>query len=145
MPQFVHLHNHSDYSLLKGASRIQDMIRKASELGMDHLAITDDGNMFGALEFYQACRSARINPIIGCDFYVAGESRHVKTPGNAANRPTRLVLLARDAVGYRNLIELSSLGYTEGFYYKPRVDKELLARHAEGLIALSGGLSGEVP
>jgi DNA polymerase III subunit alpha len=145
VPQFVHLHNHSDYSLLKGASRIQDMIRKASELGMDHLAITDDGNMFGALEFYQACRSAGINPIIGCDFYVAGESRHVKTPGNAANRPTRLVLLARDAVGYRNLIELSSLGYTEGFYYKPRVDKELLARHAEGLIALSGGLSGEVP
>ena len=145
MPGFVHLHNHSDYSLLKGASRISDMVARAGEMGMEHLAITDDGNMFGALEFYQACRDAGINPIIGCDFYVAGESRHIKTPGNAANRPIRLVLLARNETGYQNLIELSSLGYTEGFYYKPRVDRELLQQYAEGLIALSGGLSGEIP
>jgi DNA polymerase-3 subunit alpha len=143
--EFVHLHNHSDYSLLKGAARISDIVEKAGEMGMQHLALTDDGNMFGALEFYQACRSAGINPIIGCDFYVAGESRHIKTPGRAENRSVRLVLLARNHEGYRNLIMLSSLGYTEGFYYKPRIDKELLQQYSEGLIALSGGLSGEIP
>ena len=145
MQEFVHLHNHSDYSLLKGAGRISDMVARAAEMGMRHLAITDDGNMFGALEFYQACKAADINPVIGCDFYVAGESRHVKTPGNAANRSSRLVLLARNNDGYRNLIELSSRGYTEGFYYKPRVDRELLQQYAGGLIALTGSLSGEIP
>jgi len=143
--EFVHLHNHSDYSLLKGAARISDMVAKAGDMGMRHLALTDDGNMFGALEFYQACKGAGINPIIGCNFYVAGESRHTKIAGRAENRSMRLVLLAHNHEGYRNLIILSSLGYTEGFYYKPRIDKELLQEYVGGLIALSGGLSGEIP
>ena len=145
MAEFVHLHNHSDYSLLKGAAPIETMVQRASELGMKHLALTDDGNMFGALEFYQACTDAGINPIVGCDFYVAQRSRHSKSGTEDGFRNQRLVLLAKDQTGYRTLMMLASLAYTEGFYYKPRIDKELLEQYHEGLIALSGNLSGEIP
>ncbi len=142
MGSFVHLHVHSDYSLLKGAASIPKLVKRAKELGMEHLALTDDGNMFGALEFYKACRAEDINPIIGYDAYVAAESRTTRTTGD---RPFRLVLLATSTTGYKNLLALSSVAYTEGFYYKPRIDKEILARYAEDLIGMSGTLSGEIP
>ena len=145
MADFVHLHTHSDYSLLKGAAQIKALVHRAKSFGMQHLALTDDGNMFGALEFYKECRSTGIRPIIGMDAYVATRSRHLRSVQESENRMDRLVLLAINQRGYRNLIKLSSAGYTEGFYYKPRIDHELLALHHEGLIALSGTLSGEVP
>ncbi|MFW5806545.1 MAG: DNA polymerase III subunit alpha [Spirochaetota bacterium] len=142
MASFAHLHVHSDYSLLKGAARIPDLVSRARELQMEHLALTDDGNMFGALEFYKVCKAAGINPIIGYDAYLAPESRRRRAAGN---RPYRLVLLATSTTGYKNLLILSSLAYTEGFYYKPRIDKDILAEYATDLIALSGTLSGEIP
>jgi DNA polymerase-3 subunit alpha len=117
-------------------------VKRAKELGMEHLALTDDGNMFGALEFYKACKAEEINPIVGYDAYVAPETRHKRS---TADRPHRLVLLATSNAGYKNLLMLSSLGYTEGFYYKPRIDKEILEAYSGGLIGLSGTLSGEVP
>ncbi|MFP4329373.1 MAG: DNA polymerase III subunit alpha [Spirochaetaceae bacterium] len=142
---FVHLHNHSDYSLLKGASPIKGMVSRARELGMDAIALTDDGNLFGALTFYKACRDAGIKPIIGCDFYLAPEDRRSRTTLHNPNRLARLLLLAKNREGYQSLIELSSIGYTEGFYYKPRIDDDSLQAHTEGLIALSGSLSGDIP
>ncbi len=142
---FIHLHNHSDFSLLKGASPIKGMVARAKELGMDALAITDDGNLFGALNFYMACRSAEIKPIIGCDFYLAPGDRQSRSGLENPNRLSRLVLLAENNAGYQSLINLTSIGYTEGFYYKPRIDDEVLAKHAEGVIALSGSLSGDIP
>ncbi|MFP4301094.1 MAG: DNA polymerase III subunit alpha [Spirochaetaceae bacterium] len=142
---FIHLHNHSDFSLLKGASPIKGMVARAKELGMDALAITDDGNLFGALNFYMACRNAEIKPIIGCDFYLAPGDRRSRSSLENPNRLSRLVLLAENNAGYQSLIKLSSIGYTEGFYYKPRIDDEVLCRYTEGVIALSGSLSGEIP
>ncbi|MFP4425384.1 MAG: DNA polymerase III subunit alpha [Spirochaetaceae bacterium] len=142
---FIHLHNHSDFSLLKGASPIKGMVARAKELGMDALAITDDGNLFGALNFYMACRNAEIKPIIGCDFYLAPGDRRSRSGLENPNRLSRLVLLAENNAGYQSLIKLSSIGYTEGFYYKPRIDDEVLCRYTEGVIALSGSLSGEIP
>ncbi|MFW6249813.1 MAG: DNA polymerase III subunit alpha [Alkalispirochaetaceae bacterium] len=142
---FIHLHNHSDFSLLKGASPIKGMVARAKELGMDALAITDDGNLFGALNFYMACRNAEIKPIIGCDFYLAPGDRRSRSGLENPNRLSRLVLLAENNAGYQSLIRLSSIGYTEGFYYKPRIDDEVLCRYTEGVIALSGSLSGEIP
>jgi DNA polymerase-3 subunit alpha len=143
--EFVHLHNHSDYSLLKGASAIPRLVSRAHELGQAALAITDDGNLFGALAFYQACQSAGVKPIIGCDFFVAPESRHRKTSMDGASRNGRIVLLARNAEGYRSLIHLSSIAYLEGFYYRPRIDHEVMETHRAGLIALTGSISGEIP
>ena len=145
MVDFIHLHNHSDYSLLDGAARIDDLVGRAGELGMKHLALTDHGNMFGALNFYKACRSAGINPIIGCEFYVAPGSRHLKSGSEQKNRYHHFLALAKNEIGYRNLMKLSSLGFTEGFYYKPRIDDEILKTHAEGLIATSACLNGEIP
>ena len=145
MSGFVHLHVHSDFSLLKGAAAVDKLVVRAAELGMPALALTDDGNLFGALTFYKACRAHGINPIIGCDFYVAPQSRHRKSGLDGANRNGRVVLLARDAAGYRNLIHLSSIGYLEGFYYRPRIDHEVMEQHRDGLICLTGSLSGEVP
>jgi DNA polymerase-3 subunit alpha len=146
---FVHLHCHSDYSLLDGASSIDSLVARARELGMDRLALTDHGNMFGAMKFLKACRggegSAPIKPIIGCEVYLAPGSRHEKAGGEKSVRHRHLVLLARNTQGYRNLMALSSLGYTEGFYYKPRVDDELLERHREGLMCLTACLGGDVP
>ena len=142
---FVSLHNHTDYSLLRASSRIDDLVARAAELGMPALAITDDGNLFGALQFYKACRKAGIQPIIGCDFYLTSGSRHSKTQTDSGLRASRLVLLATSDRGYRNLIRLSSAAYTEGFYYRPRIDDELLERHHEDLVCLSGSVSGDIP
>ena len=139
--EFVHLHNHSDYSLLDGASPIPRMVERAAELGMPALALTDHGALFGAVEFYQAARKAGIKPILGMETYVTRGRRHDRARETAHH----LVLLARDERGFKNLIRLSSLAFLEGFYYKPRVDHELLAAHAEGLIALSACPKGEVP
>jgi DNA polymerase-3 subunit alpha len=140
---FVHLHVHTEYSLLDGAARIEKVVKKAQELGMPALAITDHGVMYGVVDFYKACQKAGIKPIIGCEVYVAPFKRSDRTSGrDDFNR--HLVLLARNEEGYRNLVRLVSLAYTEGFYYKPRVDKEILRCYSKGLIALSGCLAGEV-
>ena len=142
---FVHLHIHTQYSLLDGANRIGDIVKKAAEYGMPALAITDHGNMFGAVEFYQKAEKAGIKPIIGCETYVARGSRLDKTSNGPSEAAYHLVLLARNIDGYRNLMRLVSAGYTEGFYYKPRIDKEVLAQYSGGLIGLSACLKGEVP
>jgi DNA polymerase-3 subunit alpha len=138
---FVHLHAHSDYSLLDGATKIPAMIERAKSFGMPSLAITDHGSLFGAVEFYTTCRKNGINPIIGMEAYV---TRGPRTRRSRDEEIFHLILLALDRTGYQNLIKLSSLAYTEGFYYKPRIDRELLERHHEGLVALSSCLSGEV-
>ncbi len=145
MPEFVHLHNHSDYSLLDGAASITKMIAKAKEFEMKHLALTDHGNMFGALRFYKECKENDINPIIGSEFYVAPGSRFVKSGSEKGNKYFHLVLLAKNSQGYKNLIILSSIGYTEGFYYKPRIDMEILRQYASDLICSTACLAGEVP
>ncbi len=143
MQPFVHLHCHSDYSLLSATTRISEMVQRARECGMRHLALTDDGNLFGAVEFWRAAQNAKINPIVGCDFYLAPGARSAR---ESEHRPhyARLVLLARNAEGYRNLVELSSRAYTEGFYYKPRIDDQLLERYHHNLIAFCGGRYGDV-
>ncbi len=143
MTEFVHLHLHSEFSLLDGACRIEELLDKALELKMPSLAITEHGNMFSSIVFHDQARKRGINPILGCEVYVAPGDRRVKsgTPGETANH---LVLLAETREGYHNLIKLVSSGYTEGFYYKPRIDKDLLATHAKGLIGLSSCLKGEV-
>jgi DNA polymerase-3 subunit alpha len=142
---FVHLHNHSDYSLLDGAAPLERLITKAKSFGMQHLSLTDHGNLFGALKFYQLCKKHGLNPIIGSEFYMAPGSRHIKTGTEAGNKYYHLVLLAKNEAGYRNLIQLSSLSYTEGFYYKPRIDQELLEQYHEGLICTSACIAGEIP
>jgi DNA polymerase III subunit alpha len=143
MSEFVHLHLHSEFSLLDGACRIEELLDRAGQLKMPAMAITEHGNMFSSIVFHDQARKRGINPILGCEVYVAPGDRRVKsgTPGETANH---LVLLAETTEGYHNLIKLVSAGYTDGFYYKPRIDKELLARHAAGLIGLSSCLKGEV-
>jgi DNA polymerase-3 subunit alpha len=139
---FVHLHLHSGYSLLDGACDHGRLAAMAVEYGMPAVAVTDHGNLFGTVGFYEAARSAGVKPIIGCEMYVATGSRHDRDP--RSRRPHHLIVLCENERGYQNLIKLVSLGYLEGFYYKPRIDKELLASHSEGLIGLSGCLNGEV-
>ena len=143
MSSFVHLHLHSEYSLLDGACRISEIPERAAECGHTAVAITDHGAMFGAVEFYNACKAKNIKPIIGCEVYVAPNSRFGKTPADA--KPYHLVLLCKNETGYKNLIYLVSKGFTEGFYSKPRIDDDLLASHADGLIALSACLAGKIP
>lgn len=140
---FVHLHLHTEFSLLDGACRIEEVLDQAVRLKMPALAVTEHGNLFSSIAFHDQARARGIKPILGCEVYVANGSRLTKagTPGETANH---LVLLAENDVGYHNLIKLVSAGYTEGFYYKPRIDKELLAQHATGLIGLSSCLKGEV-
>lgn len=142
---FIHLHNHTDFSLLDGAAPIPRYMEKAKELGMKSLAITDHGNMFGALRFYYAAKDAGINPIIGCEFY-CNPKDHTERPLPGGKKPNQyhLILLAMNEKGYHNLMELNSISYTEGFYFKPRIDDELLIRHNEGLICLSACLGGEI-
>nr|MBP7403201.1 DNA polymerase III subunit alpha [Clostridia bacterium] len=144
MSPFVHLHLHTEYSLLDGAIRIRELPARIRELGMDACAITDHGTMYGVVDFYRACVEAGIKPIIGCEVYVAPRSRLDKQAGTD-KEPAHLVLLAETDEGLKNLMQLVSAGFIEGFYYRPRVDRELLARHAAGLIALSACLGGEIP
>ena len=141
---FVHLHVHSHYSLLDGLSKIDDLIKKALEYEMPALAITDHGVMYGAAEFYQKAKKAGIKPIIGCEVYLAPRTMMDKTP-KIDTRPYHLVLLAKDEIGYKNLIKLTTEAHLKGYYYKPRIDKELLKKHGAGLIALSACLQGEIP
>ena len=141
--QFVHLHLHTDYSLLDGAIQIKPLAKRLEELKMNACAMTDHGNMFGAISFYNTMKGQGVKPIIGCETYITRGNRRDRTagaPGEKANH--HLILLARNLTGYHNLVRLTSKAYTEGFYYKPRIDKELLAEHSEGLIALSSCLSG---
>ncbi|MGD0098785.1 MAG: DNA polymerase III subunit alpha [Acidobacteriota bacterium] len=140
---FVHLHNHSEYSLLDGASKIEHLVDTALSMGMPALALTDHGNLFGAIQFYNAASKKGLKPIIGCEIYVAKESRHKKIGGG--DQSNHLVLLAENLDGYHNLSKLVSYGFLEGFYYKPRIDKELLAQYGGGLIAMSACLKGGVP
>lgn len=143
---FTHLHVHTEYSLLDGAIRIRDLIHKTREYGMDSVAITDHGSMHGALKFYQQARAQEIKPIIGCEFYVAPKSRLDKSGARSASEAaSHLVLLAMDEKGYKNLLRLSSIAQLEGFYYRPRIDREVLARYNQGLIALTACLHGIVP
>ncbi|MCH7703744.1 MAG: PHP domain-containing protein [Planctomycetes bacterium] len=141
---FVHLHVHTHYSLLDGATRIDDLVARAKKFDQPAVAITDHGNMFGAIEFYLAARKVGIKPIIGCETYLAARDRRVKTATNDKDAFHQL-LLAMNLTGYHNLIRLASIGYTEGFYRKPRIDKEVLAEYSEGLICTSTCLSGEIP
>jgi DNA polymerase-3 subunit alpha len=142
---FVHLHTHSEYSLLDGANRLDDLARRAVELEMPALALTDHGCMFGAWEFNKIAARQGIKPILGMEAYVAPGDRRDRTPAARGERNAyHLVLLARDAVGYRNIVKLTSIGYTEGFYHRPRIDREVLAQHAEGVIVTSACLAGEV-
>jgi DNA polymerase-3 subunit alpha len=144
LAKFVHLHVHTQYSLLDGAIRIGDLVKKAAEYGMPAVALTDHGNMFGAIEFYLKCQSAGIKPIIGCEVYLAPESRFAKDARGIGDAAHHLVLLCENLEGYRNLSRLVSIGYKEGFYYRPRIDKEVLREYSSGLIALSACLKGEV-
>ena len=143
---FVHLHCHSEYSLLDGANRIDDLIRRAKEFEQPALAITDHGNLHAAWEFQEHARKEKLKPIIGMEAYVAPGDRRTRSRANGATQKPyyHLVLLARDLTGYRNLVKLSSLAYTEGFYTKPRIDRELLAKYSEGIIVSSACMAGEI-
>jgi len=147
-PGFVHLHNHTTYSLLDGAQRLDEMLARAASDGQTALAITDHGNLFGVLEFARKAERAGIRPIVGIEAYVAPGSRHDRSPNQAGTSRQKpyyhLILLAESYTGYKNLIRLATAGFLEGFYYRPRVDKELLAAHREGLVCLSACLAGEV-
>ncbi|HET7321037.1 MAG TPA: PHP domain-containing protein, partial [Longimicrobiaceae bacterium] len=141
---FVHLHCHSEYSLLDGANRVGDLIHRAQEFEQPALALTDHGVMYGAWIFQEKAKKAGLKPIVGMEAYVAPNSRHERGKVKGEKGYYHLVLLARDFEGYKNLSKLSSIGYTEGFYFKPRIDREVLARHSEGLIVSSACLAGEV-
>ncbi len=144
MSDFVHLHLHTEYSLLDGACRIKELVKRVKDLGQKAVAITDHGSMYGVIDFYKACKKEGIKPIIGCEVYVAPRSRFDKV-ARIDTSPSHLVLLCKNEIGYQNLIKLVSLGYTEGFYNKPRVDHELLEQYSEGIVALSACLAGELP
>ena len=140
---FVHLHTHSEYSLLDGANRLDDLVRRAAEYENPALALTDHGCMFGAWSFQKRARANGVKPIIGMEAYVAPGDRRDRTRAGQGERAYfHLVLLARDLQGYRNLVKLSSIGYTEGFYHKPRLDREVLARYNEGLVVSSACMAG---
>ena len=142
--EFTHLHVHTEYSLLDGSSKIKEITSRAKELGMKSLAITDHGVMYGVIDFYKAAKEVGIKPILGCEVYVAPGSRFDKQPGESESRYYHLILLAENNTGYKNLMKIVSRGFTEGFYYKPRVDYEVLEQFHEGIIALSACLAGEV-
>jgi DNA polymerase-3 subunit alpha len=141
--KFIHLHTHSHYSLLDGLSKVKDMVKLAKENGMTALALTDHGAMYGAVEFYMTCMKNGIKPIIGVEAYIANRSR-LQKEANVDNKRYHLTLLAKNNTGYQNLIKLTTAAHLEGYYYKPRMDKDLLRQHAEGLIALSGCPAGEL-
>src|SRR5207248_10862233 len=140
---FVHLHCHSHYSLLDGASRIPELVGRAKELGMNALALTDHGNLYGAIEFFRECKEAGLNPILGYEAYVATGRRNEREARRRGEAAYHLTLLARNEVGFKNLVRMASCAFLEGYHYVPRIDKDLLAQHKEGLICLSGCASGE--
>src|SRR3989338_4698667 len=142
--RFTHLHTHTHYSLLDGMTRIDELVNRVKELGMDSLALTDHGSMYGVIEFYQKAKKAGIKPIIGCEMYIAYEGLRQKRP-NIDDKRYHLTVLAQNLEGYHNLIKLVTISHLEGFYYKPRVDKTILREYANGLIALSGCSNGEIP
>ncbi len=142
---FTHLHVHTEYSLLDASCKIKEIVARAKELGMNHLAITDHGNMYGVIDFYRVAKDIGINPVIGCEIYVAPGSRFDRENSKGDERYNHLVLLAQNNTGYANLMKIVSRGFTEGFYYKPRVDYEVLEKYHEGIIALSACLAGIVP
>src|SRR5512145_3320142 len=143
--EFVHLHVHSEYSLLDGAAQLEKLVARAKELRFPALALTDHGNLFGAVDFYLAAQKAGLKPILGCELYVAPGSRRERgSQDGGYEGANHLTVLVRNLTGYKNLIKLVSRAYLEGFYYKPRVDRELLAAHADGLLVLSGCLNSEV-
>ena len=142
-PDFCHLHVHSHFSLLDGACRVEDLAKHAAADGQKAIALTDHGNVFGAIPFYKACKKEGVKPLLGIEAYVAQNSRLEKS-NKEDNRTHHLTLIAKDLEGWHNLMKLSSLSYKEGFYYKPRMDKELLSKYGKGLVALSGCLGGEV-
>src|SRR5262245_32516610 len=144
MTEFVHLHLHSEYSLLDGACHVGELTEAASRLGMKAVALTDHGNMFGAVAFHDACRDKGLKPILGCEIYVATGSRFDRSAAGITEAYNHLTLLAANEEGYHNLVKLVSLGYTEGFYHRPRIDKDALSAHRGGLIGLSGCLSSEI-
>ena len=141
---FTHLHVHTEYSLLDASSKIKELVARAKELGMDSLAITDHGVMYGVIDFYRAAREAGIKPVLGCEIYVAPGSRFDREIGAGEDKYYHLILLAENNEGYQNLMKIVSTGFVEGFYYKPRVDFETLERYSRGLICLSACLAGEV-
>jgi DNA polymerase III subunit alpha len=143
MSKFIHLHSHSHYSLLQALPHIGDMINHVKDLEMDSVALTDNGTMYGVIEFYKKALKAGVKPIIGVDFFIARHGRLLKR-SRIDNKPHRLVCLAETNEGYLNLIKLSSLGFMEGFYYRARIDKEILKDHCKGIIAFSGGFMGEI-
>ena len=142
--QFCHLHTHTEYSLLDGEASIKKLVARVKELGMDSCAITDHGSMYGVVDFYREAKSQGIHPVIGCEVYMAPRSRFDKVH-DIDNKTSHLILLAENQKGYKNLIKLVSAGYIDGFYYKPRIDFEMLKEHSEGIIALSACIAGEVP
>ena len=142
---FTHLHVHTEYSLLDGSNKIKEYVKRVKELGMNSAAITDHGVMYGVIDFYRAAKEAGINPVIGCEVYVAPNSRFDKELTGGEDRYHHLVLLAENNVGYANLVKIVSKGFTEGYYYRPRVDMEVLQKYHAGIIALSACLAGEVP
>ena len=145
MSRFVHLHVHTHYSLLDGLTQIDPLIAKVKFHGMEACAITDHGAMHGAIEFNNACKKAGVKPLIGMEAYVAPRSRTEKTGRGGENDTSHLTLIAKNLTGYRNLMKLATRAQLEGFYYKPRIDHELLSELGEGIIALSGCLNGEIP
>src|SRR3954470_21163303 len=141
--KFAHLHCHTHYSLLDGANRIPELVEQTKKLGMTACAITDHGNLYGAIEFYTECKKAGINPVVGYEAYLAPGSRLEKKAARQGDAYSHLTLLAKNTTGFKNLVKLSSIAFLEGFYYTPRIDREVLEAHSEGLICLSGCLAGE--
>ena len=141
---FVHLHVHSQYSILDALASVSAIAKQASEFEMPAVALTDHGNMHGAVEFYQACRDVEVAPLLGCEVYVAPESRFDKKKVSGQRTAFHLTLLAKNIEGYHNLCKLTSIGFLEGFYYKPRIDTEVLQKYSSGLICLSGCMSSRV-
>jgi DNA polymerase-3 subunit alpha len=145
MDGFVHLHVHSHYSLLDGAIRIKDLVKTAKAQGSPAVALTDHGNLFGAVDFYNAAKDAGIRAILGLEAYISPTTRHDRSMGNPTTASYHIILLAMNDVGWHNLVKLSSRSYLEGFYYKPRIDRELLGQFNDGLICTTACLGGEVP
>ena len=148
MADFVHLHNHSDFSLQDGAQSVQMLCDRVGDLGMDSIALTEHGNLFSMIPFYKAARKKGIKPILGCEIYVSvgnhTDKKQIVTSSGKKWGYNHLVLLVQNEIGYKNLMKLVSIGYLEGFYYRPRVDKDLLRKYNEGLICTSGCLAGEI-